>query len=187
MRPPLTQDDIYAILSSDEQFMDVLRSIAAVFDGSWCVFGGQVRNRIWDVASNASQPHTSTDIDVGIFMPHDETVETTVLAALFSSSPHFEWDVENFGISHLENGDEPYDDLEDSLRKQLMTVMSVGATLTTDGELALISPLGFDDLISCVVRPTPIILANPERISLITKAITTKQWREKWPNLQIMQ
>ena len=67
-----------------------------------------------------------------------------------------------------------------------MTVMSVGATLTTDGELALISPLGFDDLISCVVRPTPIILANPERISLITKAITTKQWREKWPNLQVM-
>ena len=108
MRPPLTQDDIYAILSSDEQFMDVLRSIAAVFDGSWCVFGGQVRNRIWDVASNAPQPHTSTDIDVGIFMPHDETVETTVLAALFSSSPHFEWDVENFGISHLENGDEPW-------------------------------------------------------------------------------
>ena len=186
MQQLLTQDDIYSILRSDEQLMNILRSIASVFDSPWCVFGGQIRNRIWDVASGVLQPHASTDVDIGIFVPHDETIATAVAATLSSSFHHFDWDVENFGVSHIENHDEPYGNLEDGLRKQLITVMSVGATLNDNGELVLISPLGFNDLLSCVVRPTPVIIANPERIPLITKMIATKKWQEKWPNLQVV-
>lgn len=166
--------------------MNILRSIAAVFDGPWCVFGGQVRNKIWDVASKSSHSHASTDIDIGIFIPHDITIETTLATSLSSSSVHLNWDVENFGISHTRNHDEPYSDLEDGLRKQLMAVMSVGATLNSNDELVLISPLGLEDLLSCIVRPTPIILANPERIPLITETIAAKQWQMKWPNLQVI-
>lgn len=166
--------------------MNILNSIASVFNGPWCVFGGQIRNRIWDVASNAPYPHSSTEIDVGIFVPQDETIGVTVTTALSLYFPHFDWDVENFGVSHIENHDEPYNNLEDGLSKQLMTVMSVGVTLDNNGRLLLISPLGFNDLLSCVVRPTPVILAHPERMPLIAKTITTKQWQEKWPNLQVV-
>ena len=108
MHSHLTYDDVYSILRSDEEFMNILRSIAAVFDGPWCVFGGQVRNKIWDVASKSSHSHASTDIDIGIFIPHDITIETTLATSLSSSSVHLNWDVENFGISHTRNHDERF-------------------------------------------------------------------------------
>lgn len=180
-----TNEDIITVLATNESFVNLLELIESKVQYPWCVFGGQLRNIIWDYIHENTQPTQSKDVDVAIFAPNDKAVESSLQNALHSNMPAYGWDIENFAFSHIDNNDAPYSVLDDGLSKQLMTIMSIGVTLDSNGRLKLIAPLGIKDLTNCVVRPTPIVYNHPERILLITEKIEAKHWRKKWPLLQV--
>jgi len=186
MNTTLSPSELHQLLESDEQLMNLLRLINKVIPHPWCVFGGQVRNIVWDYSTDNPASHLSRDVDIGIFSSDDASLETLLGNALREIDSDHEWDIENFAFSHIENQDDAYSSLEDGLSKQLMTVMSVGATLSSEGRLLLLAPLGIEDLVNLTVRPTPIIYRHPERFRLIEETIVAKEWQQKWPELKII-
>ena len=119
-------------------------------------------------------------------MPGDNTMAINVKQKLEELYPTYSWDVSNFAYSHTENNDSPYVNLIDGLNKELETITSVGLTLRSDGSLAIIAPHDISDLVKCIIRPTPIIYANPEKRQLIVDRISRKRMLEKWPKLQVI-
>lgn len=186
MHTTIDETNIRSFLESKKQFMDILRCVDAVAPRPWCVFGGVLRNIVWDASTNINQSHYSSDVDVGIFMPNSTEAKVLLESKLSEYNANYRWDVENYAFSHIENLDEPYKDLEDGLRKQLITITSIGITLDKNGSIKIISPLGLDDLITRTIRPTPLIYRHPERIILIKEKLKTKRWQEKWPDMHVI-
>ncbi|MDB5162481.1 MAG: hypothetical protein JWO54_967 [Candidatus Saccharibacteria bacterium] len=180
-----TAEDIVAVLAANESFVSFLKLIDSQVQHPWCVFGGQLRNIVWDHIHENTHPTQSKDIDVAIFAPDSKLLELSLQNILYSHIPAYHWDIENFAYSHNDNNDTPYSTLDEGLSKQLMTIMSIGATLDSGGNIRLIAPLGAEDLLTCTIRPTPIIYEHPERISMIIDKIEAKHWKQQWPLLQI--
>ena len=53
-------------------------------------------------------------------------------------------------------------------------------------QLELFLPYGTRDIEDFIVQPTPHFLANPERLAVYTERMKKKNWKRKWPALQII-
>ena len=184
----MDEADIINLLRRDNEFMEVARGINSQVppDCSWCIFSGFVRNKVWDYIHGNTTPTRASDIDVALYMPGDNTMAINVKQKLEELYPTYSWDVSNFAYSHTEHNDSPYVNLIDGLSKELETITSVGLTLRLDGSLVIIAPHDIGDLVKCIIRPTPIIYANPEKRQLIVDRISRKHMLEKWPKLQVI-
>lgn len=78
----------------------------------------------------------------------------------------------------------PYTDTCDAVSKYPETCTALAMRLTSDGELEVFAPYGFDDVLTYLVRPTPHFNSCPERLKLYRQRIKAKNWSAKWPNLR---
>ena len=65
----------------------------------------------------------------------------------------------------------------------LETVTAIGVRLEADNTLTVIAPLGTDDLLNLVCRPTA--YGRVQRAEY-DERIVAKRWRELWPQVQFL-
>jgi hypothetical protein len=155
----------------------------------WCIGAGALRNAVWDVLHMNRVPTLPTDIDVAYFDPADISRERdeAIQRQLALLEPDLPWEVTNQAGVHLwfeqvfGHSVEPLESLEQAVASWPETATSVGVTLTMDGELHVIAPLGLSDLFAMVVR------RNPRRVSIDTYRRRTieKRYRERWRHVSI--
>jgi hypothetical protein len=164
--------------------MGVLRTLRDVLGASYFVSGGFVRNKVWDIQHGFTRATPLDDVDIIYYdsadssRSHDRALEAT-LSAKRSDVP---WSVKNQARMHLVTGDEPYISLEDALVKWPDTATAVAVNLDHDGQIGILAPHGFTDLLNLIVRPTPHFYSHPLRYE---QRLREKMWHRTWPKLRI--
>ncbi len=150
-------DDILALVAGDAWMMGALEAVAALgLPDAW-IGAGFLRGAVWDRLHGYAERTPPGDIDVIYHDPGnldraaDEDPERR-LAVLLPGVP---WSVRNQARMHLKNGDPPYRSSTDALAHWLETPTTVAVRLNQAGGPELLAPLGTEDLLGLVVRPTP--------------------------------
>lgn len=180
-----SEADITQFLSRQPALMDMLRAVDALALPQGCIAAGAIRNAVWDALHGREvTPHPASDVDVIYFDPerlevsHEERIES----ALRSARPDVPWQVRNQARMQLRNGDPPYHGSVDAISYYPETATAVCAHLEA-GVLLLGAPLGVDDLLALVVRPTPSFERKPE---LYRTRLVSKDWHVRWPRLRFV-
>ena len=83
-------------------------------------------------------------------------------------------------------GTSPYNSACDAVSKYPEQCTAIAVRLRKDGQLELFLPYGTRDIEDFIVQPTPHFLASPERLAVYTERMRKKDWKRKWPALQII-
>lgn len=173
------------IIARDPVGMEQLRAVRSLALPDWCIAAGFVRNRVWDHLHGIWPPRPLADIDVLYCDASDlskapEARYEARLAALLPGAP---WQVRNQARMHVWKGLPQHTSTEDSMRYWLETVTPVGVRLEADDRLAVVAPLGTDDLLNLVCRPTA--FGQRQRVEY-DERVASKKWRELWPKVQFL-
>jgi len=82
---------------------------------------------------------------------------------------------------HVWKGLPPHTSTADSMIHWLETVTAVGVRLEDDDSLTVIAPLGVEDLLGLLCRPTAY---GRTRRDEYEARIAAKRWRELWPKVR---
>jgi hypothetical protein len=173
------------IIAQDPVGMEQLRAVRSLALPDWCIAAGFVRNRVWDHLHGIVPAREPVDIDVIYFDPSDPSIYTDVahedrLKDLVPGAP---WQVRNQARMHLPKNVPPHQSTEDAMTYWLESVTPVGVRLEKDDALTVVAPLGTDDLLNLVCRPTAF---GRTQLDQYNKRITEKRWRELWPKVRFV-
>ena len=176
---------IAEIIAQDPVGMEQLRAAREIALPDWCIAAGFVRNRVWDHLHGISPARLPPDIDVLYFDASDtsrqsEAVFQEKLARLLPGAP---WEVRNQARMHEWKGLPPHRDTADAMIYWLESVTSVGVRLEADDTLTVIAPLGTDDLLNLVCRPTAY---GRQHLDQYEARIAAKNWRGLWPKVRFL-
>lgn len=179
---------ICQLIEADQEMVAIIGAVAELRLPDGWIAAGFVRNRVWDVLHDYAQPTPLADIDVIYFDPVDRTkaAEKAIEAALHSSLPGRPWSVKNQARMAERNGDPPYRSTLDALGYWCETPTAVAVRLDVDGQLELAAPLGIDDLLDLIVRPTPYARAHPRKLAVYRARMAEKSWPTLWPRLTVL-
>jgi hypothetical protein len=166
---------------------EALEAVASLgLPDSW-IGAGFVRAPVWDALHGFPEPTPLDDIDVVYFDPtcRDPEAERAHEAALGRLLPALPWSVRNQARMHLRNGDDPYRSTADALTRWLETPTAVALRLEA-GRPRLLAPLGLDDLLGLVIRPTPHARVHARRMAAFRERVATKGWLRAWPRLRVV-
>lgn len=177
--------EIPKIIESDVWMMQVLRAVRRLSLSDCWIGAGFVRNKVWDELHAYKERTTLSDIDVVYFDRTDLTEESEELyqERLENILPTGKWSVTNQARMHEVNNDAPYTSSLDAICKWPETATAVAVTLGDDGQVIFEAPLGADDLIGLVVRPT---FAFEDKMDQYRSRARKKNWSAKWPKLRII-
>jgi hypothetical protein len=175
---------IAAIIAQDPVGMKQLRAARRLGLPDWCIAAGFVRNRVWDHLHGIRPPRPPADIDVLYYDPADlsKAPEQAYEARLDVLEPA-PWQVRNQARMHIWKNLPQHRSTADSMTCWLETVTAVGVRLEADDALSVIAPLGTDDLLGLMCRPTPF---GRTRRDEYEARIAAKRWRELWPKVRFV-
>jgi hypothetical protein len=175
---------IAAIIAQDPVGMKQLRAARRLGLPDWCIAAGFVRNRVWDHLHGIRPPRPPADIDVLYYDPADlsKAPEQAYEARLDVLEPA-PWQVRNQARMHIWKNLPQHRSTADSMTYWLETVTAVGVRLEADDALSVIAPLGTDDLLGLMCRPTPF---GRTRRDEYEARIAAKRWRELWPKVRFV-
>ena len=173
------QSKVVDILAADAAAMAQLRAVRTLALPDWCIAGGFVRNRVWDVLTGQREKFPA-DTDVLFFDPAERSCEREAIleGELRKILPDVDWQVRNQARMHEFNNNPPYRDTAEAMTFWLETCTAVGARLTKDDRIELVAPQGLDDLMNLVFRPTEL---GRKHYDAYRQRIDTKSWRRRWP------
>jgi hypothetical protein len=173
------------IIAQDPVGMEQLRSVRALSLPDGCIAAGFVRNRVWDHLHGISPPRPPADIDVLFFDGADVSKEREAAyeAQLAGLMPGLPWQVRNQARMHVWKDLPPHRDTADAMTFWLETVTAVGVRLEADDSLSVIAPLGVEDLVGLMCRPTAF---GRTRRDEYEARIASKRWRELWPKVRFL-
>lgn len=145
---------------------------------------GFVRNAVWDHLHQRSGSPINGDVDVIWHDPDrvDAAEDRKHEATLRAAEPSIAWSVKNQARMHTRNGDTAYTSATDAMRDWPETATAVAARRHDSDECEIAAPLGLDDLLSLVLRPTPRFCA--EKRDIYEDRLKTKDWVNLWPQLR---
>ncbi|MBM3644358.1 MAG: nucleotidyltransferase family protein [Alphaproteobacteria bacterium] len=187
---PSTEDPgaarIAAILRADAGAMAQLAAVRALALPDACTAAGFLRNRVWDHLHGIAPSRPPPDIDVIYFDAADPagSREPDHEAALAAVLPGLPWQVRNQARMHIPKNLPPHRDTAEAMTFWLESVTPVGARLESDDRLTIVAPLGTDDLLNLVCRPTA--WGRRERAAYEAR-IAAKRWRELWPRVRFLE
>jgi uncharacterized protein len=179
------QATIRAALQRTHGRMAMLHALARLdLPDAW-IAAGAVRNAVWDTLHAYPDATPLADVDVIWFdASHaSEAQDRGLEKRLGELLPGLRWSVKNQARMHLRNGDAPYLNCLDAMRRWPETATCVAARLARDGTIELCSAHGFDDLLGCILRPTPHLATD--RMVVFHERIAGKRWRQIWPRLAV--
>ena len=165
--------------------MDMLHAVAALdLPDAW-IAAGVVRNAVWDALHGYARSTPLTDVDVIWFDPtrRQGDIDVALEQRLRADLGGVAWSVKNQARMHARNGDAPYRDCADAMLAWPETATAIAARLGRDGGIELAAALGFGDLVSLVVRPTPRFAGT----AMFRQRVATKRWLETWPKLRLVE
>ena len=165
--------------------MEQLRAARSLALPDWCIAAGFVRNRVWDHLHGISPPRPLADIDVLYYdaADSDRAREAEFEARLAALIPGTPWQVRNQARMHVWKNLPQHKSTEDAMLYWLETVTPVGVRLENDDSLTVVAPLGTDDLLNLICRPTA--FGRLQRAEY-DERIASKRWRELWPKVQFL-
>ena len=172
------------IIAQDPVGIEQLRAVRALALPDWCIAAGFVRNRVWDHLHGILPPRPTNDIDVLYYDATDlskvpeEAFERRLNALL--PAP---WQVRNQARMHVWKGLPQHKSTSDSMTYWLETVTAVGVRLEADDTLSVVAPLGTDDLLGLVCRPT---VFGRTKLDEYNERVASKGWRELWPKVRFV-
>ncbi len=157
--------------------LDAVRALGLP-DG-W-IAAGFIRNAVWDHLHGRPPSAPAGDVDVIWYDPAraDPAEDRAIEAALRAMAPGVGWSVKNQARMHLRNGDAPYASATEAMRFWPETATAVAARRQGDEGLDIAAPLGLEDLMGLVLRPTP------RRQAAFEERVAGKRWLETWPLLR---
>ena len=161
-----------------------LEAVAALGLPDCWIGAGFLRAPVWDALHGYGRPTPLDDIDVVYHDPAhlEPEAEARAEARLREWLPDLPWSVRNQARMHLRNGERPYRSTAEAIRHWLETPTAVAIRLA-DGRPELLAPLGLDDLLNLVLRPTP--HARAHRMAAYRARLETKNWLKLWPRLRL--
>ena len=175
---------IASIIAQDPVGMKQLRSVRSLGLPDWCIAAGFVRNRVWDHLHGIAPPTPLADIDVLYYDAADLSKEPEqAYEARLNAAEPAPWQVRNQARMHVWKNLPQHKSTEDSMLYWLETVTPVGVRLESDDQLTVVAPLGVEDLLNLVCRPTA--FGRLQRAEY-DERIVAKRWRELWPKVQFL-
>ena len=182
--------ELVGIIEANSWFMEILRVVPKRELPDWCVGAGVIRNIVWDYLHSHATPSPLADVDVAFFDLSDLSREKDLVLQmqLTSQRPDVPWEVTNqAGVhlwfeEHFGHAVEPLRSLHEAVSSWPETATSVAVRLTRKSKVAVLAPLGLDDLWGMVVR------RNPRRVNQATylKRIEEKRYVDRWPKVRII-
>jgi hypothetical protein len=175
---------IGSILRADPlrwRLLDVVRTL----DLPDCWIGaGFVRNAVWDHLHERSASPLTGDIDVIWYdRARTEPAEDRKFEAMLRlAEPSFAWSVKNQARMHIRNGNTPYSSSVDAMRYWPETATAIAARRQGLEGFEIAAPLGLDDLMNLVLRPSPHF--SGEKRAIFEDRSQTKGWFTIWPLLR---
>lgn len=166
--------------------MDVLRVAESLGLADWWIGAGFLRNKLWDhIEDIPSSP--SRDVDLVYYDPTDISPETDWRydEQLRQQYPFAEWEVRNQARMHYKNGLPPFTSTADGISHWVETATCIAVKLK-NGKLRFLYCYGLNDVINLVARPIPAHKGLPTT-DLFYKRIADKHWRERWPDLTVVE
>jgi hypothetical protein len=172
------------IIAQDPVGMKQLRAVRSLGLPDWCIAAGFVRNRVWDHLHGIAPPRPTVDIDVLYYDAGDlsKEVEQACEARLNALEPA-PWQVRNQARMHIWKGLPQHKSTSDAMIYWLETVTAVGVRLEADNSLTVVAPLGADDLLGLVCRPTTF---GRTQLADYEARIARKGWRALWPKVRFL-
>ncbi|WP_317890729.1 nucleotidyltransferase family protein [Paenibacillus arenilitoris] len=93
----------------------------------------------------------------------------------------YRWSVKNQARMHLRNGDPPYGNISEAMKRWPETATAVAVTLDHNEQVRVIAPHGFDDLLGLAVRRSPFFADQPYFLT----RVESKRWLQTWPKLKL--
>jgi hypothetical protein len=181
------QEDILEAIAASPFHMECLEAARELDLPEWHIGAGFVRNLVWDRLHGFDELTPLNDIDVLYYDPTslDETFEKECERWLSLLRPGPAWSVKNQAQMHRKYGGRPYVSMEDALRHWLETVTPVAVKLDAKGNLALLAPLGVEDMLACTCNPTQVTRAHPERMAQYKARMAEKDWPAIWDKVRV--
>jgi hypothetical protein len=183
----VSDSGILALVAADAWMMAALGAVAGLgLPDAW-IGAGFLRGAVWDRLHGYASRTPLDDIDVVYFdaETREPAAEAALERRLGAELPGLPWSVKNQARMHLRNGDAPYRDSADALAHWLETPTAVALRLNPGGDLELLAPLGTEDLLGLVVRPTPHARTQEHRLAAYRARLEKKNWPAKWPKLRV--
>jgi hypothetical protein len=182
----MTENNILDLIKEDVWMMQVLTFAESMHLPDWLIGAGFLRNKVWDRLHGYTKSTPSTDIDLVYFDKENKINAKDIEVKLTNLTPGLMWEVVNQATAHNWNeAEEPYTSTSDAISRWPETATAVGVKIE-NGELKLIAPLGIDDLVNIIARPTPAFSISEKKKSLVQERISKKCWKEKWPKLKVV-
>ena len=175
---------IKALIGADPVRMSILSLVQSLGLPDCWVGAGFLRSAVWDHLHQRAHSPLPSDIDVIWFDPGRATVQTDteLEACLRNMDASYNWSVKNQARMHLRNSDTPYASAIDAIRFWPETATAIAIRLDSQGALEVAAPLGLEDLLQLVVRPTARFQIDKREIYL--ERMQGKDWLRTWPNLK---
>ncbi|MFE6169507.1 nucleotidyltransferase family protein [Viridibacillus arvi] len=178
--------DLIEAIKKDTWMMEILETVEQLSLPDCWVCAGFVRSKAWDLLHDYKERTQLADIDVIYFNAEkvDEQIEKTLEQKLLSMKPDVPWSVKNQARMHMKNGVAPFISSEDGMANFTEIPTAIGVRLNRD-KLELCAPYGVEDLLSCVVKPTPEFKKGMPMHNIYVRRIETKNWDKIWPKLKL--
>jgi uncharacterized protein len=180
----MTEQDIINLIKEDKWMIDILHTAEKLNLPDWMIGAGFVRNKVWDYLHGYKNEKVPTkDIDLIYFDRNniDENKDIE-LSKEIKMKTGIDWEITNQAYTHKWHNRKPYKNTEEALADWVETPTCVAVSLTSDGKLKLYAPHGISDLVSLIVRKNP-ACSDSESYE---NRIISRQWKEKWPKLNII-
>lgn len=165
---------------SDPPTLAALRRARTLALPDWYLAAGWIRALVWDHLTNRASGRAGVDLDLIYCDPAEATWERDAALDAALGPP---WQVRNQARMHVWKGLPQHKDTADSMIYWLETVTAVGVRLELDDSLAVIAPLGVDDLVNLRCRPTAFGRTHRDEYE---NRIASKRWRELWPKVRFL-
>ena len=180
-----TIGDVSHFVADRPHLMGLLRAVATLgIDDCW-IGAGVIRNAVWDYLHGYPvQLVPGGDVDV-VYCDHrnaDPQSDLVIERRLRRNFTNIPWSVGNQARMHARNGDAPYRDVEDAIRRWPETATAIAARLC-EGQVRIIAPHGVDDLVAMIVRPTAAFATKP---AVYERRLASKDWARRWPGLTFL-
>lgn len=181
----LSEQQIIFLIQNDPEMMDILKVVESMKLPDWIICAGFIRNKVWDSIHNFKLKTQPSDIDIFFYDSSNKEAGIDIKAKLKKIRPKIDWEIENQAYSHEINNDEKYSCTLDALSKLPETVTATGVKII-DGKIELVAPHGINDLVNCIIRPTPFFYEHPERKQILIERLHQKKQFTKWPKLKVI-
>lgn len=170
------------ILRADPLRMELLRLVREKQLPDGWIGAGFVRDAVWDALHDRERAAPTGDVDVVWFDPSaGPAVDVELERWLAADEPSVRWSVKNQARMHLRNGDPPYGSTAHAMEHWPETATAVGVRLDADDRLVVLAPLGLEDLLGGVLRPTAWSQAHHPEV--FPARVRDKQWLTRYPRL----